>query len=296
MDNSINYLKYNEKSIYSDVDVDFNVDYDSDFYIIKDIDFSEFKGKSFKTSLQKVNKAYSKGKLKTKRKDIVLKNPKTVWRNDRKQTGNISIPSNHKVIIEGVDKLILGEDKCGVKKIGYYGCEKLNELVFTISNDSAVDFEFELFNPSMPLDYLHSTSGSLNNKIKVAGDNNISYTDVLFNICANPIHIVNSKLTFAGANFQKQKQEVMLFINKKITGHQHIDPFQIELRVDNMQVAEDIVHFNLESLNRPFIPNGMDIIKYKVLAGNTVRFAFFYRASDTRKLFFEEAKHNKKLL
>ena len=98
---------------------------------------------------------------------------------------------------------------CGIKDIGYYKCKKLKELVFIINNNSAIDFDLELFNPSMPLDYLFSTSGNLNNKIVVAGGN-VEYTDVLFNILANPMHIINAKFLFAGATLQQQINQPLI--------------------------------------------------------------------------------------
>ncbi len=291
----------------ADADGEFGFDeIDNDIDIINDIDFSDFKGKNFKSSLHKLNSAYSKKKAKKPvrkklplDKNFVVKKRATLYGKgtggDGKTTKRIIVPSTQKVIVQGVDKFILGDDKCGVKDIGYYKCKKLKELVFTINNNSGVDFNFELFNPSNPLDYLYSTSGNINNKIQVAGGN-VSYTDVLFNILANPMHIINAKFTFAGATFQQQINQPLIFKNKVATGVERVEPFQLQLEVDNMQVAKDIVFFDLSTLNRPFIPNGMDVIQYKVLAGNTVTFAFFYRQADIRKLFYDEAKKSKKLL
>jgi hypothetical protein len=287
---------------------------DDDF--IFDMDFSQFKGKDFKSSLRSVNKAASNKKkmqvkARTKKKKMVKKplsqeivvkkratlyGKKTKTGGEAKTTKRIIVPSTQKVIVEGVDKFILGEDKCGVKDIGYYKCKKLKELVFTMNNNSGVDFNLELFNPSEPLDYLFATSGNLNNKIQVAGGI-VSYSDVLFNILANPTHIVNAKFTFAGATVQQQINQPLIFKNKRITGDQKVEPLQLQLQVDTMQVANDIVFFDiLGNLNRPFIPNGMDVIQYKVLAGNTVTFAFYYEQKDLRKFFFQEARNSKKLI
>jgi hypothetical protein len=272
---------------------------DSSF--LEDIDFSEFKGKSFKSNLQKVNKVIDKKKPKKKplSKDFFVTKRATLYGSgkggDAKTTKRIIVPSTQKVIVEGVDEFILGKSKnCdNVKKIGYYKCKKLKELILTMNNNSATDFNVELFNPSMPLDYLFSTSGNLNNKIQVAGGV-VSYSDVLFNILANPTHIVNAKLTFAGLTVVQQTNQAMIFKNKSIAGEQRVSPFQLALQIDNMQVANDIVFFDLfAGLNRPFIPNGMDIIQYKVLAGNTVTFAFYYEQRDLRKFFYKEARGNK---
>jgi hypothetical protein len=289
---------------------------DDDSYIY-DIDFSEFKGKDFKSSLNKVNRTVTKKKALSKSKsgksakkplsqDIDVKRKAILYGKqlsgggEAKTTKRIIVPSTQKVIIQGVDKFILGKDeKCSdAKKIGYYKCKPLKELVFIMNNNSGVDFNVQLFNPSEPLDYLYSTSGNLNNKITVAGGI-VSYTDVLFNILANPTHIVNAKFTFAnsGNALQSQLNQPLIFTNKTIEGIQKVEPMNIQLQVDNMQVLNEIVFFDIYgNLNRPFIPNGMDVIQYKVLAGSTVTFAFYYEQKDLRKFFYEEARNSKKLI
>jgi hypothetical protein len=298
-----------EEDEFDNVDGEFGFDEndEDDSDIIEDIDFSEFKGKNFKSSLNKVNRTVAKHKAKKRKlkplsKEFTVRKRATLYgkqtgHGEAKTTKRIIVPSTQKVIIEGVDKFVLGnDDKCNsVKNIGYYKCKKLKELIFTMNNNSANDFNVELFNPSEPLDYLFSTSGNINNKIQVAGGV-VSYTDVLFNILANPMHIVNAKFTFAGATYLQQINQPLIFKNKASTGEQKVEPFQLQLQVDNMQVANDIVFFDLANLGRPFIPNGMDVVQYKVLAGNTVTFAFYYRQRDIRKLFFNEARNSKKLL
>ncbi len=283
---------------------------DDDDAFVYDINFSEFKG-DFKSSLNGMNRAFRRKKKAKKRvakkplsqdisvlKRATLYGKKSNKGGDAKTVKRIIVPSTQKVIIEGVDKFILGNNKdCdGVKNIGYYKCKKLKELIFTMNNNSGVDFDLELFNPSMPLDFLQSTSLNLNNKIQVAGGI-VSYTDVLFNILANPTHVVNAKFTFAGAAYLQQINQPLIFKNKSIEGKQTVAPLQLQLQVDTMQVANDIVFFDIiGNLNRPFIPNGMDVIGYKVLAGCTVTFAFYYEQKDLRKFFFEEARNNKRLL
>ena len=292
---------------YNDADGEFGFDEDGND-VIEDIDFSQFKGKDFKSSLNKANREVFR---KTNQKKVRIKKPLNkifevkksakIFGNEsrygRKQISKVIVPSFQKVIVEGVDSFILGSDKdCNsVKNIGYYKCKKLKELVLTLNNNSEIDFNLELFNPSMPLDYLFSTSGNLNNKIQVAGGV-VAYTDVLYNILGNPMHVVNCKFIVAGTNYLKQINEPLMFKNKSAIGEQKIDPLQLQLKVDNMQVAKDIVYFDLEGLERPFIPNGMDVIKYKVLAGNTVTFCFYYRQKDLRKLFYADARNNKKLI
>jgi hypothetical protein len=180
--------------------------------------------------------------------------------------------------------------------MGYYKGKKLKELVLIFNNQSALDFDLEIFNPSMPLDYLYSTSQNLNNKIQVAGGA-VQYTDVLFNLLANPTLIPNCKFVFAGPQVTKQLSIPLETKNKQITGVEKIEPLNLALKIDTMQVAQDIVFFDMmQSINRPFIPDGMDIIKYTVLAGMTVTMAFFYEQVSLKKVFYKEARNSKKLL
>jgi hypothetical protein len=148
----------------------------------------------------------------------------------------------------------------------------------------------------MPLDYLYSTSQNLNNRIIVAGGNT-SYSDVLFNILANPTMVINVQMVSAGAQVSNQNNQPIFVTNKNIEGVQRIFPVNIDLQVDNMQVANDIIYFNVfKAINRPFIPDGMDIIRYTVLAGMSVTMTFWYTQVSLKKVFYEEAKQNKSLL
>ena len=278
-----------------------------------DIDFSDFAGGDFKKSLKRVNASYDKKKKAIKSKKIVKKrgNVINVPVNKRaimygkqrggveaKTTNKIIVPSSQKVIIEGVDKFILNDKGCdSVKSIGYHNCKKLKELILILDNsNSLVDFNLELFNPSMPMDYLYSTSGNLNDKIKTANAD-MSYTDVLFNLLGNPANIINCKFVFAGPNTTSQISQSLIMKNKEINSEEKIEPIQMSLQVDNMQVANDIVFFDMFSkINRPFIPNGMDVIQYKVLAGNICTFCFYYEQKDLRKFFYKSARDSKKLL
>jgi hypothetical protein len=64
-----------------------------------------------------------------------------------------------------------------------------------------------------------------------------------------------------------------------------------------MQVANDIVYFDLiKRLNRPFIPDGMDVIKYVIKAGMTVTLCFYYKQISLKKFFFKEARYSKDLM
>lgn len=273
--------------------------------IVDDIDFSEIRGKSFKSSLGKFNKTYNlrrrNKKLRQRKQQRILKPKKSLLR--RKPTKSIAdgrfvVPNDTEVILEGVDKIIFSKDRdcSSIRNIGYYKCKKLKEMVLFMSNNSPIDFNLELFNPSMPLDYLFATSGNLNNKVQVAGGS-VAYSDILFNILANPTHIVNAKFTFAGVNVAQQINQPLIFKQKNVAGEQVVEPLQLQLTVDVMQVATDIVFFDFQTqLNRPYVPNGMDVIQYKVLAGNTVTFSFFYRQKDLRKFFIEESRKSKKIL
>lgn len=281
-------------------------EFDSFDASVEDIDFSEFSGKNFKHSLKKVHKAVSKRAAKKKKRvtnipvnKFAKLRPKFKNGVEQKTTRKVIVPSNQKVIIQGVNDFILSQSSAAdsVKNIGYYKGRKLKELILTLDNsNSLVDFNLELFNPSEPLDYLYSTSGNLNNKITTSGAD-LSYSDVLYNILGNPAHIVNAKFTFSGANPTGQINQSLIVKDKSIDGKQKVDPINIGLQIDNMQVANDLVFFCImDVLNRPFIPNGVDVIQYKVLAGNICTFCFYYDQKDLRKVFFEEAKNSKKLL
>ena len=76
-------------------------------------------------------------------------------------------------------------------------------MILTFNNNSAVDFEVQVFNPSMPLDYMFSTGQNINDKVTVGGGV-VSYTDVLFNMLANPTLIPNATFVFAGPNFGRR--------------------------------------------------------------------------------------------
>jgi hypothetical protein len=286
---------------------------------LEDIDFSDFSGGDFKRSLRKVNRAYDKtSKKKPTKKSSVLKSniakKKKITNipvNKRaimygKQKGNVEakttkriiVPRTQEVIIEGVDKFILANKGAeNVKNIGYCNGKKLKELILVLDNsNSLIDFNLELFNPSMPLDYLYSTSGNLNGKIQTA-NSDMSYTDVLYNLLGNPANILNCKFVFSGNQVASQISQPLIMKNKEINSEEKIEPIQLSLQIDNMQVANDIVFFDMFSkINRPFIPNGMDVIQYKVLAGNICTFCFYYEQKDLRRFFYESARNSKKLL
>lgn len=285
-------------------------DFDDD--IVDEIDFSEITGGNFKSKLANFSKRYRLKKFnkklrKSKRAKLPLDKRFTVenratlvggGRTKQKTIKRVIIPSDREVVVEGVDRLILGKgERCdSIRNIGYYKCRKLKEITLTMNNNSPLDFNMELFNPSQPLDYLFATSGNLNNKIQVAGGV-VSYSDVLFNILANPTHIVNAKFAFAGVNIIAQLNQPLVFKQKNVVGEQVVHPLQMQLNKDIYQFQNDIVFFDFkDKLDRPYMPNGMDVIQYKVLPFNTVTMTFFYRQKDLRKFFFAEARKAKKLL
>lgn len=273
-----------------------------------DIDFSEFRG-DFKSSLKKLDGKIKHRKPRVKKvkrphkpltKTFGVKNRAQIHSKDGlKTTKRILIPRNRKVIIEGVDKFMLSKDKCAdsIKNIGYYKCKKLKELVFIFNNNSALDFNLELFNPSMPLDYLYSTSGNINNKIQVAGGTAASYTDVLHYLLANPAMIPNARFVVSGPSITSQQAISLQFKNKNIKGEMAINPLDMPLNLDNMQFQSTVINFDIiGSLNRPFIPDGMDVINYTVLAGNTVTFCFYYDQKILKKFLWDEAKAHNSIL
>ena len=210
----------------------------------------------------------------------------------QKKMSRVIVPDDRKVIVEGVNKFILSrkpEDK-SIKNIGYYKGKKLKELVLIFNNTTPNPFTIELFNPSAPLDYLFNTSQNLNSKIEVAGGQ-VAYSDVLFNLLANPTLIPNCKFTFSGASLNAQKAIPLSIIDRDIDGEEYIQPLNIDLTIDNMQVQGDVTFFDISAmLNRPYIPDGMDTIRYTVLPNMSVIMAFFYYQKSIKKAFFEEAR------
>lgn len=232
--------------------------------------------------------------------EIPIENNAIIRGRSEKLLNKVIVPRDRKVIVEGVSKFILSQDKRDekIKQIGYYKGKKLKELIIEINNDTDIDFDVNLFDPSMPLDYLYSTSQNLNNRITIAGGN-AQYTDVLFNILGNPPIIHSAYFTFNGPSGQILKQEALAlkFINKNIQGYKKIDPVNLSLKIDNMQTTNDVVAFELhESLNRPFIPDGMDTITYTIYAGMRVTMAFFYEQVQIKEVFYKEARESKRLL
>lgn len=290
---------------------------------ISDIDFSQFKGDDFKGSFSKINKQVDRNKKHKEYKKSISKNHTSDKRSHThnpqkrpltkefdvkrraeingksdKKIAKVIVPNNKKVIVEGVSKFILsqGETDDSIRNIGYYKGKKLKELVLIFNNDSAIDFNVELFNPSMPLDYLQSTSQNLNDKIQVAGGA-VSYSDVLYNLLANPMLIVNARFIFSGPNVIGQKSIPLSVQNKRVDGVVKVAPLNLDLQIDNMQVFGDIVNFDImKTLNRVFVPDGMDIMKYKVLANHTVTMAFFYKQVSLKRVLLAEARNDKKLL
>lgn len=264
--------------------------------IFADVDFSQYSG-DYKANMRRaVSKIKSRPRKPLSKKIDVKKTAKINAR--KKGIAKVVVPDDRKVIVEGVSKFILSDkpEVNWVKNIGMRDGKKLRELIVTFNNDSALDFEIELFNPSMPLDFLHSTSLNINDKVRIAGGTT-SYTDVLFNLLANPARIYASKFVVAGLNKVAQINQPLFVINKNIAGEQKIEPFQMQLDIDIDQNQNDIIYFDLEqTLNRPFIPDGMDIIKYKVLAGMTVTFGFYYSQISLKKFFYPEAAAVKQLM
>ena len=271
---------------------------DDDILEIEDIDFSNIQGKNISDRFKKINRKASSVKIVPKKKERIVVDKKVHYKfakgNQKKTVTQIKLPNNKEVLIKGVDEFILSQDDSAtaIKNIGYYKGKKLKELVLIINNTSPNDMDFELFNPSMPLDYLYSTSGSLNDEIKVAGDNKVSYSDLLFNILANPTLIPNAKFVSSGPSQAAQVNIPLTFINKNAEGKELIHPLQNALNIDIDQQQNQILYWDIEkTLGRVFIPDGMDILKYKVLAGMTVIFGFYFKQIQLKKVFYKEARN-----
>jgi hypothetical protein len=268
-----------------------------------DIDFSSFKGNT-KQNLHKINKTVSNRKP-TKRyikkrnvkpqpltKEFGVKKKATIIGSGQRKMGKVIVPNNRKIIVEGVSSFMLSDSKDNdtLRNIGYYKGKKQQQLVLIFNNDTPNDFNLELFNPSMPLDYLFSTSSNLNSQIEVAGGK-VEYSDVLFNILANPVMITSATFTISGTQVTPQKAVALQINDKFVNGVTKIEPINLALQIDNMQVEGNNISFAFyDVLNKPLIPDGMTVVNYNILAGNTVTMAFFYEQKSIKKLFFEEAR------
>lgn len=276
-----------------------------------DIDFSDIRG-NFRQAFDKVNRRVSKGRPVVRKQTraakkrpaltnsipIVDKGRYNVRGAQRKKLSKVIVPDDRSVIVEGVSKFILSNDEKSriLKSIGYYKGEKLRELVLIFNNDSAVPFVLELFNPSMPLDYLYSTSQNINDKISVA-NSEVSYTDVLYNLLGNTILVPNCKFTFAGALANQQINQSMLIKNKAINGHVKIDPINMSSQIDAYQFDKNVISFQLSDVSdKPYIPDGMDVLEYTVLPQMTVVMCFYYKQVSLKRVFYQEARDSRGLM
>jgi hypothetical protein len=237
-------------------------------------------------------------------KDWGVKKSATIFSKGKKSVNDIIVPRDRKVIIEKINKFITSPT-CGetdLKSIGYCNGKKLKEMVFIINNDTNIDFTVELFNPSTPMDYYQATSQNLNDKISVAGQNvnGVQYTDVMWHMMSNPTHIINSKIVITAPNSNilfAQRDFNFGITQKDLRAYIDTEPINIPQLLDAFQFQSNIVAFNFEKeLNRPYVPDGMDILRYTVLAGCTVTIAFYYEQKMIKKFFYKELRDNKQIL
>lgn len=254
---------------------------------INEFDFSDFSGADARTAISRIHNRIDKKRQKKKKKV------------KKSKTAQVVTPSGKKINVKDISKIIIGNAAANQfsKNFGWHKGKRLKLLIFTFDNtNSAIDFNFSLFDPSMPLDYFMATGLDLNSKILVAGggNGNIQYSDVLFNILANPTLIYQAKFTMAGAFLTQQMNEPLEVANKDIDGKYVISPIQTLNLIDTFQAQGDIVNFDMQNrLPYTFIPDGMDVMNYKVYAGMTVTFAFAYKqVSLKEKMFPEEMKKN----
>lgn len=278
-------------------------DFDSndEGFSFSDVDFSDFGG-NFKENLKKLDhrvtvllnnrKAYNATGNRLKKKINKLKKP---------VASKITIPSDKEIIIRGANNMILSRNPAvdASKAIGYYKGRKLNMLTLTFNNNSANDFNIRLFDPSAPLDYFFSNGLNVNDKIQVAGGST-SYSNMLFNLLANPTMIVSAQIYISGTvgdNAQRQINESLIFVNQNIAGLQAVEPLNINLQRDIMQRESTLVTFEImKQLKRPFVPDGMDVIQYSIFAGNTVTMNFYYKQIQIKRMVFDECRQARNLL
>jgi hypothetical protein len=284
---------------------DFDEVSEEDELDIEDIDFSNISGKNTQEKLKKISRKTSTAKVVPKKKRLAPANSKSrkiVAEKDvnyrfnkikgRQTITTMQLPDDREIVLKGVDEFILSQNNAPIKNIGYYKGEKLDELILIINNDTPIDFTIELFNPSSPLDYLYATTDNLNNRIAVAGDFKVSYTDLLFNILANPVLIANAKFQATGVQANAQFNQPMIFKNKNISGHQKVFPIQNSLNIDIDQTQKQIIYWDIQkTLGRVFSPNGMDVLEYTILAGTNVVFGFYFKQLTLNKVFLPELRN-----
>jgi hypothetical protein len=104
-------------------------------------------------------------------------------------------------------------------------------------------------------------------------------------VCENPVNPNQVQLQF---------NQALIFKNKNIAGFEKINPIQNALNIDIDQRQNNILYWDIMgTLGRAFIPDGMDVISYKVLAGNIVTFGFYYKQVSLKRFFFQEARDKK---
>jgi len=280
-------------------------DFENDELDIEDIDFSNVNGRTKKDRLKKVSSKIRTAKVVPKKKRLAPNKSKSqkiiakagdeyIFKSSKgKQVSSqIKLPDNREILIKGVDEFILSKGNNDIKNIGYWQGEKLKELVLIINNDTPNDLTIEFFNPSTPLNYLYSTTDNLNNRIQVAGDNKVSYSDLLFNVLANPTILPNAKFTCSGPLLNEQFSQSMIFKNKNIEGIEKINPIQNALNFDILQPQKQIVYWDIyKTLGRLYCPDGMDIMQYTVLRGMTVVFGFYYKQIQLKKVLIPELRN-----
>lgn len=274
--------------------------------VLSDVDFSQITGNNFRKSFSNVKSKIKHNKkirnLRVKKslnKNISVRNRASISGKNLRKLGKIITPADRKVIIQHVNKFILSDECSDVKNINFHNGKKLKEVVLVFNNNGLLDFNLQLFNPSMMLDYLYSTSLNLNDQVRVADGTAVSYSDVLYNILANPLLVYNAKVVIAGPSSADQINQPLRFINKDTQGQENVAPISVALQIDNFQKIRDSINFFCidKKLNRPFIADGMDVIEYTVLAGNTVTIAFFCKQILLKNTIYKnEIAGNKKII
>jgi hypothetical protein len=84
---------------------------------------------------------------------------------------------------------------------------------------------------------------------------------------------------------------------KDLRAYIDTEPINIPQLLDKFQFQSNIIAFNFQQeLNRPYVPDGMDILRYTILAGCTVSIAFYYEQKMLKKYFYKDLRDNKHIL
>lgn len=275
--------------------------------LFEDMDFSEIRGKTFKSSLKRSNDRLKKKGISTTSGNKKSKNDRvyrktyvkpgqsaTISDNDqsanpKKTTQNIIVSSDQRVVINGVSNFMLDNSYDSLRTIGYYKGEKLKELLLTFNNTTGNDLTIDIFNPTGWGKYLIANRQDLDDRI-IVGGGQIPYSQAVFSMIGAPPLIANCKFQFVcpdEVSLKEQLNQTLNFKNSSIQAYSVVKPNTFT--VDYMQYQVNVNTFDIiQEIARPFFPDGTDTLEYTIKAGSTVVMCFYYKHFPLVELLYKE--------